>query len=53
MAKSLPTLALFAAVLSGGTASAQTTAPVDDDGFKQPLRELKFNPGLNQREFER
>jgi len=52
VAKSFPTLALFAALLSCGAASAQTTT-VDDDGFKQPLRELKFNPGLNQREFER
>lgn len=51
MAKSFPALALFAAVLSCGTASAQTA--VDDDGFKEPLKTLKFNPGLNQREFER
>lgn len=51
MAKSFPTLALLAATLSCGTVAAQTT--VEDDGFKQPLKELKFNPGLNQREFER
>ena len=25
----------------------------DPDGFTEPLRELKFNPGLDQREFER
>lgn len=52
MAKSFPALALFAALLSCGTAAAQTTT-VEDDGFKHPLRSLKFNPGLNQREFER
>lgn len=52
MAKSFPTLALFSALLSCGTATAQTT-PIEDDGFKQPLSRLKFNPGLNQREFER
>ncbi|WP_286973911.1 VacJ family lipoprotein [Pseudomonas sp.] len=26
---------------------------VDDDGFKNPLQELKFRPGLDQRVFER
>lgn len=26
---------------------------VDPDGFTQPLRQLTFNPGLDQREFER
>lgn len=50
MAKSFPALALFAALLSSA-ATAQTT--VEDDGFKRPLKDLKFNPGLNQREFER
>jgi phospholipid-binding lipoprotein MlaA len=25
----------------------------DDDGFKQPMQHLQFNPGLDQREFER
>ncbi|WP_421958260.1 MlaA family lipoprotein, partial [Pseudomonas putida] len=31
------------------------TAPLvpESDGFIDPLRELKFNPGLDQREFER
>ncbi len=31
------------------------TAPLvpESDGFLDPLRELKFNPGLDQREFER
>ncbi|UCJ15128.1 VacJ family lipoprotein [Pseudomonas sp. MM211] len=51
MAKSFPTLTLFAALLTCGTAVAQTT--IEDDGFKQPLSKLKFNPGLDQREFER
>nr|WP_241077682.1 VacJ family lipoprotein [Pseudomonas seleniipraecipitans] len=41
---------MFAALLSSA-ATAQTT--VEDDGFKRPLKDLKFNPGLNQREFER
>jgi phospholipid-binding lipoprotein MlaA len=50
VAKSFPALALFAALLSSA-ATAQTT--VEDDGFKRPLKDLKFNPGLNQREFER
>lgn len=50
MAKSFPALALLAALLSSA-ATAQTT--VEDDGFKRPLKDLKFNPGLNQREFER
>lgn len=29
------------------------TRPAEPDGFTEPLRELKFNPGLDQREFER
>jgi len=32
--------------------TAQPLAP-EPDGFIDPLRELKFNPGLDQREFER
>ncbi|TBU74605.1 ABC transporter [Pseudomonas daroniae] len=51
MAKTFPAFALFAALLSCGAATAQTT--IEDDGFKQPLSKLKFNPGLDQREFER
>ena len=39
-------------MLISGVASAQTP-PADEDGFKQPLRNLEFNPGLDQREFER
>ncbi|MBE0958853.1 VacJ family lipoprotein, partial [Escherichia coli] len=26
---------------------------LDGDGFSRPLDQLKFNPGLDQREFER
>ncbi|MCW3150199.1 VacJ family lipoprotein [Stutzerimonas stutzeri] len=29
------------------------TPAVDEDGFTRPLRDLEFNPGLDQREFER
>ncbi|MBU1329075.1 MAG: VacJ family lipoprotein [Gammaproteobacteria bacterium] len=32
---------------------AQAEQEVDPDGFKQPLKNLTFNPGLDQREFER
>lgn len=38
-------------VLGGQTATAQE-AP-DADGFTRPLERLRFNPQLNQREFER
>ncbi|BAN47023.1 VacJ family lipoprotein [Metapseudomonas resinovorans] len=41
---------LIALLLTSGLASAQEADP---DGFTQPLKELKFNPGLDQREFER
>lgn len=53
---------MFALLLSAA-ASAQAdeaAAPVempprqlDGDGFSRPLDQLKFNPGLDQREFER
>lgn len=51
-------LLLFAALLCAGVANADNSkanAPVvvDSDGFKEPLSKLKFNPGLDQREFER
>ncbi len=39
-------------LLASGVASAQTPVP-DEDGFTHPLRSLEFNPGLDQREFER
>jgi len=42
---------LLAALLSGALHAEPRT--VDDDGFTHPLRELRFNPGLDQREFER
>ena len=51
-------LLLIAALLGAGVAQADNSkanAPVvvDSDGFKEPLSKLKFNPGLDQREFER
>ncbi|MFL6967906.1 VacJ family lipoprotein [Pseudomonas alvandae] len=51
-------LLLIAALMSAGMVHADNSkadAPVvvDADGFKQPLTKLKFNPGLDQREFER
>ena len=52
MAKHFPTFALCASLLACASAHAQT-ATTGDDGFKQPLSQLKFNPGLDQREFER
>ncbi len=39
-------------LLLSGVAHAQT-GTVDEDGFTHPLRDLEFNPGLDQREFER
>lgn len=44
-------LLLLASLLLSGAALADQ--PVEDDGFTQPLKDLKFNPGLDQREFER
>jgi len=41
---------LLALLLISGAALADQPA---DDGFTQPLKDLKFNPGLDQREFER
>ncbi|WP_252090491.1 VacJ family lipoprotein [Pseudomonas sp. MWU13-3659] len=60
-------LLLVTALLASGCALAEETAPrasvvesetigtlsAEPDGFLDPLRELKFNPGLDQREFER
>ncbi|SFW44738.1 MULTISPECIES: VacJ family lipoprotein [Pseudomonas] len=51
-------LLLIAALMSAGMVHADNSkanAPVvvDSDGFKEPLTKLKFNPGLDQREFER
>lgn len=39
--------------LALGCNLAQAEQAVDDDGFKQPLQHLQFNPGLDQQEFER
>lgn len=50
MAKPFTAL-LCAGLLASGLAQAEHQ--VDDDGFKQPLRHLQFNPRLDQREFER
>ena len=49
---------LIASLLCAGWAQAAETTPVnapavDQDGFKEPLKQLTFNPGLDQREFER
>ncbi|MGQ7815234.1 MlaA family lipoprotein [Metapseudomonas furukawaii] len=41
---------LIALLLSSRLVLAQEP---DADGFTQPLKDLKFNPGLDQREFER
>ena len=50
-------LLFVAALLTAGLAQADDTPPqastADADGFTQPLKSLKFNPGLDQREFER
>lgn len=60
-------LLLVTALIASGQALADEVAPrasvieadqaetltVEPDGFVDPLRELKFNPGLDQREFER
>ena len=51
-------LLLLAALLCAGAAhadnsKANTPTVVDPDGFTEPLTKLKFNPGLDQREFER
>ncbi|NVZ99742.1 MlaA family lipoprotein [Pseudomonas gingeri] len=51
-------LMLIAALLCAGYAQADNSkahdvvAP-DPDGFTEPMKKLKFNPGLDQREFER
>jgi len=50
-------LLITALLLAAAPAFADEPAPaasvIDTDGFTEPLRELKFNPGLDQREFER
>lgn len=42
---------LLALLLGSGQALAEHRS--DPDGFSNPLRHLKFNPGLDQQEFER
>ena len=42
---------LLALALGSNLALAELAT--DPDGFKQPLQNLQFNPGLDQREFER
>ncbi|UTW09965.1 MlaA family lipoprotein [Pseudomonas benzenivorans] len=44
---------LTALLLTAGLAQAQAQHEALDDGFKEPLQHLEFNPGLDQREFER
>ncbi|WP_260957024.1 MlaA family lipoprotein [Pseudomonas citri] len=51
-------LLLIVALMGAGLAFAEDSKPpapavLDADGFKEPLGRLKFNPGLDQREFER
>ena len=59
-------LLLLAALLCAGTVQAADATntnlaehpatvarQIDADGFTQPLKSLQFNPGLDQREFER
>ncbi len=51
-------LMLIAALLCAGYAQADNSkahGPVvpNPDGFTEPMKQLKFNPGLDQREFER
>ena len=42
---------IIALLLVSGQALAENQ--VDPDGFTNPLQNLKFNPGLDQQEFER
>ncbi|PWK32961.1 MlaA family lipoprotein [Pseudomonas sp. B21-040] len=51
-------LLFVATLLSAGMVQAEGTVPpapnvVEPDGYTQPLKQLEFNPGLDQREFER
>ncbi|MDD0975585.1 VacJ family lipoprotein [Pseudomonas fontis] len=50
-------LLLIATLIASSQVLAEETPPtqpvVDPDGFTEPLKTLKFNPGLDQREFER
>src|SRR5690606_23622671 len=42
-----------ASVVEADPQVTATPLTPEADGFLDPLRELKFNPGLDQREFER
>lgn len=53
MTESLRHLLLAALLATSTCALAEQTAEANADGFTQPLERLKFNPQLNQREFER
>ncbi|MCU1739536.1 MULTISPECIES: MlaA family lipoprotein [Pseudomonas] len=55
MAKSLLLIAalLCATPALADNSKAHTPVVHDADGFTEPLTKLKFNPGLDQREFER
>ncbi|SFQ14683.1 phospholipid-binding lipoprotein MlaA [Geopseudomonas sagittaria] len=44
---------LLPAILLALSTGALAEQPADADGFTRPLEQLKFNPQLNQREFER
>lgn len=48
-----PALLLGALLALSGAACAGPPVTADADGFTRPLERLKFNPQLNQREFER
>ncbi|WP_371917464.1 VacJ family lipoprotein [Pseudomonas sp. M30-35] len=43
---------MLALLLSANFAKAETTQHIGDDGFKNPLESLEFNPGLDQHVFE-
>lgn len=44
---------LLALMLASGALHAADAPANEPDGFTEPLKELKFNPGLDQHEFER
>nr|WP_269808051.1 VacJ family lipoprotein [Pseudomonas agronomica] len=44
---------MSAGMVHADNSKADAPVKVDADGFKEPLTKLKFNPGLDQREFER
>ncbi|MHB8821893.1 MAG: MlaA family lipoprotein, partial [Pseudomonadaceae bacterium] len=44
---------MLLSLLFASAAAWGETSNIDEDGFTHPLRDLEFNPGLDQREFER